>query len=59
MKQPELTHHGSPVIVNALAGESVAGIEGEDAAEREFHASAGCRQSSSPWDCSGSDSGSS
>ena len=48
MKQTELTHHRPPVVVDALAGESVLGIEGEDAAEREFHASAGCRHSSSP-----------
>ena len=48
VKQTELTHHRSPVIVDAIAGKSVLGIEGVNTAKREFHASAGCRHTAPP-----------
>src|SRR4030095_8308889 len=41
-------HNCTPVVVDALAGESVFGIEGEHTAHREVQPPAGCRQSSSP-----------
>jgi hypothetical protein len=48
MKQTELAHHGTAVIVDALARKPVLRIEGKDTAEREFHASTGCGHSPSP-----------
>lgn len=48
MKQPELAHYCTPVVVDALAGESILGIEREDTAQREVQSPAGCGQPASP-----------
>ena len=44
MEDAELAEDGAAIVVDLFAGEAVVGVEGVDAAEREFDAAAGWGQ---------------